>query len=326
MQSLRLGKLARNQTLWGVGAIAFALVVALVLTYVYYNTPGASKIVKFYTDDANAIRTGDEIRMAGIKVGTVTDLKLEPSQVLVTGKIDDNAFVGDQSQIDVRMLTVVGGYYVNLASMGNAPLGQQPIPRSRVTMPYSLIRALTDTTKITDNVSTQPLNESLNQISQGLSGTNVEVISTVIDAGNTLISTVERQRGQVTAILNLSDEYIRALSNYRDKFAALVRKTSILTQTLVIYDHGFSGTIQGLGDVLLALKPVGDLYESHSVEFIEKVRNLLERGRLFTEQNGLTIRALRRVQNTFDRILNAQNAPPGLLATDMCVPIPGSPC
>lgn len=326
MQSLKFGKLARSQTTWGFGALALALVVALVLTYVYYNTPGTSKIVSFYTDDANAIRTGDEVRMAGIKVGTVTDLKLEPSQVLVTAKIDDDAFVGDQSQIDVRMLTVVGGYYVNLMSMGSMALGDQTIPPSRVTMPYSLIRALTDTTKITDNVSTKTVNESLNQISQGLSGTNVEVISTVIDAGNALMSTVERQRGQVTSILNLSDEYIRALSNYRDKFAELVRKASILTQTLVIYDRGFSNTIQGLGDTLLALKPLGDLYETHSLEFIEKVRNFLEKGRLFAEHNGVTIKALRRVQNLFDRVLNAQNAPPGLLATDLCVPVPGSGC
>jgi len=326
VQSLNIGRLGRNQTVWGFGAIAFGLVVALALAYLYYNTPGTSKIVSFYTDDANAIRTGDEIRMAGIKVGTVTDLKLEPSQVLVTGKIDDDAFVGDQSQIDVRMLTVVGGYYVNLASMGSAPLGAQAIPRSRVTMPYSLIRALTDTTKITDNVATKPVNESLDQISQGLSGTNVKVISTVIDAGNSLMSTVERQRGQVTEILNLSDEYIKALSNYRDKFAQLVRKAAILTQTLVIYDHGFSGTIQGLGDVLLALKPLGEFYETHSLEFIEKVRNFLERGRLFVERNGVTIKALRRVQNLFDRVLNAQNAPPGLLATDLCVPVPGSAC
>jgi phospholipid/cholesterol/gamma-HCH transport system substrate-binding protein len=326
VQSLNLGKLARNQTIWGVGAIALGLVVALVLAYVYYDTPGTSKIVSFYTDDANAIRTGDEVRMAGIKVGTVTDLKLEPSQVLVTAKIDDDAFVGDQSQIDVRMLTVVGGYYVNLASMGSAPLGTQTIPSSRVTMPYSLIRALTDTTKITDNVNTKNVNESLDQISQGLSGTNVQVVSTVIDAGNALMSTVERQRGQVTAILNLSDEYIRALSNYRDKFAQLVRKAAVLTQTLLIYDRGFSSTIQGLGNVLLALKPLGDAYESHSLEFIEKVRNFLEKGRLFVERNGLTIKALRRVQNLFDRVLNAQNAPPGLLATDMCVPVPGSAC
>jgi len=326
VQSLNLRRFAGSPTAWGVGAIAGAVVVALALAYVYYNPPGTSKTVSFYTDDANSIRTGDEVRMAGIKVGTVTDLKLEPAQVLVKAKIDDHAFVGDQSQVDVRMLTVVGGYYVNIASMGSRPLGAQTIPRSRVTMPYSLIRALTDTTKITDNVSTKNIHESLDQISQGLTGANTQVISTVIDAGNALMSTVNRQRGQITSILNLSDEYIRALSNYRDKFAQLVRKVSLLTQTLVIYDQGFSNTLQGLGDVLLALKPLGDFYEAHSLEFMEKVRNFLERGRLFIEHNGVTIRFLRRVQNLFDRVLNAQGAPPGLLATDLCVPVPGSAC
>jgi phospholipid/cholesterol/gamma-HCH transport system substrate-binding protein len=326
MQSLRSMRILRNPVTLGVGAMVLALVVALVLTYLYYNTPGKSKIISFYTDDAASIRTGDEVRMAGIKVGTVTELSLEPNQVLVKAKIDDDAFVGDQSQIDVRMLTVVGGYYVNLASLGNTPLGANTIPLSRVTMPYSLIRTLTDTTKITQNVNTTPVNESLNQIAQGLTGTNVQVVATVINAGNALMSTVDRQRGQVTEILNLSDEYIRALSGYRDKFAQLVRKVSILTQTLVIYDRGLSGTLLGLGDVSQALKPLGDFYVTHQVEFIEKVRDFLYKGRLFVERNGLTIRALKRVQNLFDRVLDAQNAEPGLLATDLCVPIPGSAC
>ena len=326
MQSLKSMKLLRSPVTWGVGGMVFATVVALVLTYLYYNTPGKSKIISFYTDDAASIRTGDEVRMAGISVGNVTDLSLEPDQVLVKARINDDAFVGDQSQIDVRMLTVVGGYYVNLASMGNTPLGATTIPRSRVTMPYSLIRTLTDTTKITDNVNTTAVNESLNQISQGLTGTNVQVVSTAINAGNALMSTVERQRGQVTKILNLSDEYIRSLSNYRDKFAELMRKVSILTQTLVIYDRGFSNTLQGLGDVVLALKPIGDFYMGHRIEFTQKVREFLDKGRLFVERNGLTIRALKRVQNLFDRILDAQNAEPALLATDLCVPIPGSPC
>jgi len=319
-------KFLRNPATWGVGAMAFAVVVTLVVAYVYYNPPGTSKIVSFYTDDANSIRNGDEVRMAGIKVGTITGLKLESTQVLVTARVDDDAFVGDQSQVDVRMLTVVGGYYVNLASMGNSPLGSQAIPLSRVTMPYSLVRALTDTTKITEHVNTTPVNESLNQISQGLTGTNVQVVANVINAGNDLMSTVERQRGQVTNILNLSDEYIRALSNYRDKFAQLLRKVSILTQTLVIYNEGFSQTMQGLGDVALALKPLGDFYVAHQLEFIEKVRQFLQKGRSFVERNGLTIRALKRVQNLFDRVLNAQNADPGLLATDLCVPVPGSAC
>lgn len=192
MQSLKANAVLRNPLTWGVTAMVLAIVAALVLTYVYYNPPGKGQLVSFYTDDANSIRVGDEVRMAGIKVGSVSDLELEPNQVLVTAKIDDTAFVGDESQVDVRMLTVVGGYYVNLASMGNAPLGRQTIPLSRVTMPYSLIRTLTDTTKITENVNPQSINDSLNQISQGLTaGTNVQVVSSTINAGNALMSSIE---------------------------------------------------------------------------------------------------------------------------------------
>jgi phospholipid/cholesterol/gamma-HCH transport system substrate-binding protein len=140
------------------------------------------------------------------------------------------------------------------------------------------------------------------------------------------MSTVDRQRGQVTNILNMSDEYIQALSNYRDKFDQLIRKVSILTQTLVLYNGGLSTMIGGLGTVLVQLKTVGDFYEAHRIQFIEKVRDYLDKGRLFVERNGLTIRALKRVQNLMDRVLDAQNASPALLATDICVPIPGSSC
>lgn len=326
MQSLRTARVLRNPVTWGTAGIAFGVVVALVLAFIYFHPPGQNKLVTFYTDDAASVRVGDDVRVAGIAVGKVEDLSLEPSQVRVTARVSDDAFVGDQSQIDVRMLTVVGGYYVNLVSIGDTPLGDDVIPLARVTMPYSLVRTLTDSTKITENVNAEPLNASLNQLQQGLTGANVEVVSTVIDAGNAIMSSVDRQRGQVSSILSMSDEYIRALANYRDKFDQLVRKVSILTQTLVLYNGGMTGTIGGLGTVLMQLKTVGDFYEAHRVQFTEKVQQYLHKGQLFVERNGLTIRALKRVQNALDRVLDAQNASPALLATDICMPIPGSPC
>ncbi len=326
MQSLKSVRILRNPITWGAGALVFAIVVSLVLAYIYYNPPGQNKDVAFYTDDAASIRPGEEVRMAGIVVGKVTGLSLQPHQVLVKARVNDDAFVGDQSQIDVRMLTVVGGYYVNLVSIGDKPLGASAIPLSRVTMPYSLIRTLTDTTKVIESIDTTPINRSLNQLQQGLTGTNVEVVSTVIDAGNALMSTVEKQRDQVTKVLNMSDEYIQTLSNYRDKFAQLVRKVSILLQTLVLYNTGFYNTINGIADTVIALKPLGDFYDAHTTEFIRLVREWLHKGRLFVERNGLVIRALKRVQNLFDRVLDAQNARPALLATDLCMPTPGSPC
>lgn len=326
MQSLKSRDVLRNPITWGAGAIVFATVVAVVLAWVYAHPPGQNKIVTFYTTDAAQIRSGDEVRMAGITVGKVDDLSLEPDKVRVRARVENNAFVGDRSQVDVRMLTVVGGYYVNIKSVGDTPLGSKPIPLERVTMPYSLIRALTDTTKITENVNPKPVNESLNEIQRGLTGKNVEALSAIVEAGNSVTSTLEKQRGQVTAILDLADEYVGDLNNYREEIVALLRKTSIIVATLRIYNKGFGDALEGLGEIGTALRPIGDFYANHRAEFIEKIRSNLHRARLFVDRNGVTIRLLQRIQNLFERVLDGQNARPALLATDLCVPVPGSPC
>ena len=224
------------------------------------------------------------------------------------------------------MLTVVGGYYVSILSLGDTALGAKSIPVERVTMPYSLIRTITDATRITEKVNPKPINESLDQLQKGFSGTNVESLSAIIGAGNSVMSTIEKQRGQVSAILNLSDEYIRQLRDYGDQLKDMVRKISIIEQTLTLYSEGFASALKTFGDVLDALAPIGVFYMNHRGYFIAKVRDWLEKARMWTDRNGVIIRALRLGRNKIERILNAQQAPPELLATDLCIPIAGSLC
>lgn len=322
MQSL---KLLRNPTLWGAAALVLATVIALVAAWLYIAPPG-QKTVTFYTTDAASVRTGDQVRIAGIRVGKVADLSLEPDRVRVRAKVDGYAFVGDQSQVDVRMLTVVGGYYVNITSLGDTPLGDNPIPAQRVKMPYNLMQTLTDSTKITQDVDPRPLKESIDQLQQGLTGDNVQSLSAIVDAGNAVMSTVEKQRGQVSAILNFSDEYIQSLNNFGDELRQLVRKVALAEQTLDLYSKEFGDTMLTFGHVFDAISPLGQFYLNHRYEFLEKVRNWQEKARMWAENNGAIVRGLRAMRNKIERVLDAQNAPPDLLATDMCFPLPGSPC
>lgn len=322
MQSL---KLLRYPTVWGAAALALATAVALVAAWLYTSPPG-QKTVTFYTNDAASIHPGDQVRIAGIPVGKIKDLTLESDRVRVRARVDGYAFVGDQSQVDVRMLTVVGGYYVNIVSLGDTPLGTHSIPVERVKMPYNLMQTLADSTKITQQVNPKPIRESLDQLQNGLTGDNVQALSAIIDAGNSLMSTIEKQRGQVSAILNFSDEYIRALNNYDDGLRQLVRKASIAEQTLDLYSAQFGDTLSTFGRVFDALSPIGQFYFNHRYDFLEKVRNWQEKARMWAEHNGVIIRVLRALRNKIERVLDAQNAPPELLATDMCIPVPGSPC
>ncbi|MGV0037075.1 MlaD family protein [Mycobacterium colombiense] len=318
-------KLVRNPTFWGAGALAVVAVVAMVAGLLYVNPP-SQKTVTFYTDDAAAIQSGDQVRIAGIPVGKVKEVSLEVDRVRVRARVDDSAFVGNKSTIEVRMLTVVGGYYVNLISLGDSPLGAGTIPLERVTMPYSLIRTLNDVTKVTDNLTAKPLNESLNEIQAGLQGQNVDTLTAVIDAGNSIMSTIDRQRGQITSILNLSDEYIQRLSEFRDGFKGLIEKVAIIQSILELYSKGFGGALWGIGAAIDALKPIGVFYDKHRAQFLEKVRNFLAKGRLWIDHNGVIVRGLRDLQHHFERILDVQQDRPELLATDLCIPMPGAPC
>jgi phospholipid/cholesterol/gamma-HCH transport system substrate-binding protein len=319
-------KLLRNPMLLGVTALVMVAMLAVTAAAVYVSPPNQRSVL-FYTDDAASVRPGDDVRIAGITVGKVEDLAIEADQVKVRATVDKDAFVGDQSQIQVRMLTVVGGYYVNLVSLGNKPLGQQPIPLQRVTMPYNLMKTLADSTKVTEHVDPKPIRESLDEIQAGLKGANVDTLTSVIKAGDALTETIDRQRGQVSQILNLSDEYIESLANYRDKLKELVSNISILEQTLVLYGKGFGSAMSGMGDIGDAfLAPFGKFWVNHREEFIQKVREWQNRVRRWVDNNSRLVPRLRRIRDKIERVLDAQNARPELLATDLCIPMPGSPC
>jgi len=318
-------RVLRDPRLWGASTLAIVTVLGLVAAMVYVSPPG-NRIVTFSTDDASSITPGITVRIAGITVGKIKDLSIEPDQVRVRATVEGSAFVGDQSNVQVRMLTVVGGYYVNIDSLGDTPLGDRVIPRDRVTMPYSLIRALADATKVTERVQTAPINQSLNEVQQGLAGPNLESISSIVAAGTTLTDTLDRQQGQLTAILNLSDEYIQRLSNYRGQLQQLIEKISILEQTLVLYGKGFAGAMQGMGNVLQGIGTLGAFYMNHRDKFLAKFIHWQQIVRTWADRSGLVVRILRRTRNRMERTLDAQNAPPELLATDLCIPLPASPC
>jgi virulence factor Mce-like protein len=311
--------------LWGTAALALLTVLGVVAALIYVN-PLNAKLVTFYTQDASSVVPGMSVRIAGVEVGKVKELSFEPDQVRVEATVDRSAFVGDQSQVEIRMLTVVGGFYVTIDSLGDTPLGDQAIPVQRVTPPYSLIRALADTTKITEQVRPQSVNETLNQIQQGLSGPNLEAVSALVDAGTSLTRTLGRQRGQVTEILQIADEYTGQLNGYRDQLVQLIGKIAILQQTLVLYGKGFATATEGIGRIIQALDPVGTFYWNHRDKFLAKLVHWKDIAKSFADRAGYITRVLRRVRERTEAALGQQNAPPELLATDVCIPVPNGPC
>lgn len=322
MQSLRRPD---STLLLGIGALLLAAVIAVTAVTLYTGPPGQRPVV-FFTTDAASVRPGDPVRIAGVNVGRIDELDLQDDRVRVRALVDRDVFVGDRSQIQVRMRTVVGGHYTAIVSLGDTALGTEPIPADRVTLPYNLVRTVTDATRITDQVAAGSVHDTLDRVADGLRGDNAHTFATVLDAGNALTAAIDRQRGQLSTILHVSDEYLDALRGHTAELRAMLQKVSIIEATLVVYAEGFGRALAGMGDVLDGLNPVGQFYAGNSASFIEKVRNWQEIVATWAERSGLVVRGLRRVRDKLDRVLDAQNARPVLLATDLCIPLPDRAC
>src|SRR6266568_2681711 len=91
---------ARNPTTIG----AIGLVLILVVLWAAFNAAklpiigGGTTYTAYFSEDAN-LGPNDDVRIAGVKVGTVSSTALDGSRVKVKFKVK-NAFVGDQSKVD----------------------------------------------------------------------------------------------------------------------------------------------------------------------------------------------------------------------------------
>ncbi len=64
-------------------------VVALLLTYVIWSTlerslPGNTNSYTTFFNDASGLATGDDVRMAGVRVGRVSEISLDEGRARVT--------------------------------------------------------------------------------------------------------------------------------------------------------------------------------------------------------------------------------------------------
>ena len=73
--------------------------------------------------EAAGLETDDEVRIAGVKVGEVTDIDLDGAKVLVSFKVSD-AWIGDETTAAIKIKTLLGRKYLALDPSGDEPLDE----------------------------------------------------------------------------------------------------------------------------------------------------------------------------------------------------------
>ena len=107
--------------------------------------------------ESAGVQPDDDVRIAGIRIGTVTDLELDGKDVVISFKAPD-AWVGDRTSASIEIKTVLGQKYINLEPAGEAPLDPDAsIPRERTRAPFDVIQAFSQLSTTVEDLDTDQL-------------------------------------------------------------------------------------------------------------------------------------------------------------------------
>ncbi|GAA1197823.1 phospholipid/cholesterol/gamma-HCH transport system substrate-binding protein [Kitasatospora gansuensis] len=212
----------RNQAL--VGAVGLLLI--LLLSAVAYQADrlpllgqGTGYTAEF--TEAGGLRPGNEVRVAGAKVGKVTEVGLAGAKVRVAFRVKDT-WLGDASTAAIGIRTLLGEKYLALDPLGAAE--QDPdrtIPATRTTSPYDVTQALDGLGKTLGAIDTAKLAESFRTVADTFKDTPASVRSAA-DGLSALSRTVADRDAQLARLLSGSARLSKTVSDQNGRFAALL--------------------------------------------------------------------------------------------------------
>ncbi|KRE34764.1 mammalian cell entry protein [Mycobacterium sp. Soil538] len=264
----------------------FAIIMVVLTAFLFFvfsdARTGATNEYSAVFKDASRLKSGDTVRIAGIRVGTVKDVNLQADRsVLVKFDTDRNTVLTTGTQAAIRYLNLVGDRYMELVDSPDStkivPAGGQ-IPESRTAPALDLDLLLGGLKPVIQGLNPEDVNaltSSLVQILQGQGGTieslfsktssfsnsladNNQTIEALIDDLRTVLDTLSKNGDEFSGAIDKLEQLVSGLSSDRDPIGtaitALDNGTASLTDLLGRGRAPLAGTV----DELNRLAPLVD--------------------------------------------------------------------
>jgi phospholipid/cholesterol/gamma-HCH transport system substrate-binding protein len=256
------------------GVVMILLTAALFAIFGQYRS-GSDNSYSAVFADASSLKSGDSVRVAGVRVGTVKDVALQPdNKVIVDFDADRKVVLTSGTKATVRYLNLVGDRYLELVdSPGSAkiqpPGSQIPVDRTEPALDLDLL--LGGLKPVVQGLNPQDVNTLTNaliQILQGQEGTidsllsrttsfsstladNGQTVQHLIDNLNTVIATISKDGDKFSGAVDKLEKLVTGLAADKDpigeSITALDNGTASLTDLLTQARTPLAGTVDQLG-------------------------------------------------------------------------------
>ncbi|MBX7434977.1 MCE family protein [Mycobacterium sp. Y57] len=231
---------------FGVFAVVMAILTAfLFMAFSQYRSGSTSGYSAVFAD-ASRLKSGDSVRVAGVRVGTVKDVALQPDKsVVVEFDADRDVVLTTGTKAAVRYLNLTGDRYLELldgpGSTRVLPAGSQ-IPEDRTAGALDLDMLLGGLRPVINGLNPQDVNaltSALVQIFQGQGDTlqslmsktssfsnsvadNSAVVQQLIDNLNTVVATLGKDGDKFSGAIDSLEQLVSGLAEDRDPIGTAI--------------------------------------------------------------------------------------------------------
>jgi phospholipid/cholesterol/gamma-HCH transport system substrate-binding protein len=233
--------------------IAVTTVATSLLVFLIGNVSFSStKDYKAVFSDATGVVKGDDVRVAGVKVGTVKDIEIhDRTNALVTFTVDSDSPVTASTRAAIRYRNLVGQRYIALTQ----GVGSPSILREGSTIPLSRTQPALDLTVLFNGF--KPLFEALSP--EDVNKLSYEIITVFQGEGGTLESLLAHT-ASVTSTLASRDQVIgQLIDNLNKVMSTIGKRDDQLSELLVRLREFVSGLSDDRQAILGSLDSISDL-------------------------------------------------------------------
>lgn len=245
----------RNQVavaIWGTIIAATVVLVSVNLSSLPFINPTNDYAANFV--NADGLKSGDDVRVEGISVGSVDDVKVQGDHVHVSFSVKSDVKLGDQSHASIEVATVLGNLFMQVQSAGTGTLHEgDTIPVSRTEVPYSLLGALNAFGQFSNKTNIPTLQRSLRTLASTLNGiapkdakaalrglasvsstlaSKQQQVSQVLEAADSIIHTLNENSGALVGLLVQGDEFLKLVQQRHAVVNQLLHDTALLGEQL----------------------------------------------------------------------------------------------
>ena len=273
------GSLGPTLVKFGVFAVVMSvLTLFLFFTFGQYRT-GAVTGYSALFNDASRLKAGDSVRVAGIRVGTVNGVALQPDKkVVVKFDADRSVVLTDGTKAAVRYLNLVGDRYLELVDGPGSTRrlgagGQINVSHTAPALDLDLLLGgLKPLIHGLNPRDVNALSSALLEVFQGEGGTlqslfnkstsftntladNDQTIEHLIDNLNVVAATLNKDGAQFSGAIDRLQRLVTGLSDDRDTFGPAIDALSNGTLTLADLLGKARPPLSGTVDQLSRLAP-----------------------------------------------------------------------